>query len=166
MHKFLRIFRFLLAIEAMRRVWRKFHPIRILKLISVVFLGAAAVAIVIVLLKKLSEKDEQPEPEPVPAPEPELKAAPESEPEPVPAPEPELNAAPESEPEQATNDETAPPTESGECPASHPVKAINRSGIYHSVESRWYERSKADICFKDAATAEAAGFRAPGTTPK
>lgn len=142
----------------MRRVWRKFHPIRILKFISVVFLGAAALAIVIVLLKKLSEKDEQPKLEPVPAPE--------SKPEPVPAPESELKAAPESESEQATNDETALPAESGECPASHPVKAINRSGIYHSVESRWYERSKADICFKDAAAAEAAGFRAPGTTPK
>ncbi|RIK07706.1 MAG: hypothetical protein DCC49_09875 [Acidobacteria bacterium] len=66
----------------------------------------------------------------------------------------------------AIDDESVPPAEGGTCPPSHPVKAVNRSGIYHSTESRWYERSKADICFRDVEAAEAAGFRAPGTTPK
>lgn len=50
----------------------------------------------------------------------------------------------------------------GMCPESHPVKGITRSGIYHDASSRWYEKAKADICFRDGAAAEEAGFRPPG----
>ena len=50
------------------------------------------------------------------------------------------------------------------CPSQAPVKGKitrNRGNIYHLAKSRNYDQTRPDICFKDEATAEKAGFRAP-----
>ena len=51
------------------------------------------------------------------------------------------------------------PLEDGSCPPDHPVKAKESSGIYHLPDCRFYERTKADRCYSDAAEAEADGYR-------
>jgi hypothetical protein len=48
-----------------------------------------------------------------------------------------------------------------DCPASHPVKGNAQSGIYHTPDSASYKRTIPEFCFRAAADAEAAGFRAP-----
>jgi hypothetical protein len=48
----------------------------------------------------------------------------------------------------------------GECPLSHPVKAKLGSGIFHVPGGQMYERTRADRCYADAASAEADGLRA------
>jgi len=48
----------------------------------------------------------------------------------------------------------------GACPLSHPVKANANSGIYHVPGGRFYERTQAERCYVDAASAEADGYRA------
>jgi hypothetical protein len=48
----------------------------------------------------------------------------------------------------------------GSCPASHPVKAKEGSGIYHLPGSSVYARTRPDRCYVDAAAAEADGYRA------
>jgi hypothetical protein len=55
------------------------------------------------------------------------------------------------------------PDLSGNCPPTHPVKGnIGASGnIYHTPDSSWYERTKAEICFRTTRDAAEAGFRAP-----
>jgi hypothetical protein len=50
--------------------------------------------------------------------------------------------------------------EDGSCPLSHPVKANANSGIYHVPGGQFYERTKAERCYVDAAAAEADGYRA------
>jgi hypothetical protein len=45
------------------------------------------------------------------------------------------------------------------CPASHPVKAKLRSGIFHEPAGASYDRTVPDRCYRDAATAEADGLR-------
>ncbi len=52
------------------------------------------------------------------------------------------------------------PPEDGTCPLSHPVKAKVSSGIYHLPGTQFYERTKPERCYVDAATAEADGYRA------
>ncbi|AFZ22468.1 hypothetical protein Cylst_0090 [Cylindrospermum stagnale PCC 7417] len=50
------------------------------------------------------------------------------------------------------------------CPTSAPVKGkitAKRGNIYHIAKSADYAKVKPEICFKDTATAEKAGFRAP-----
>jgi hypothetical protein len=47
----------------------------------------------------------------------------------------------------------------GACPASHPVK-VAASGIYHVPGGRFYERTRPQRCYVDAAAAEADGYRA------
>lgn len=50
------------------------------------------------------------------------------------------------------------------CPGNAPIKGnINNKGesIYHEAKSSGYKAVKAEICFKDVATAQKAGFRAP-----
>ena len=47
-----------------------------------------------------------------------------------------------------------------DCPASHPVKGNEPSMIYHQPGDNWYERTIPELCFRNAADAEAAGFRA------
>jgi hypothetical protein len=46
------------------------------------------------------------------------------------------------------------------CPASHPVKAKVGSGIYHLPGGQFYERTRPERCYVDAAAAEADGYRA------
>jgi len=48
----------------------------------------------------------------------------------------------------------------GACPATHPLKAKLGSGIYHAPGMQMYERTRADRCYADAASAEADGLRA------
>ena len=45
------------------------------------------------------------------------------------------------------------------CPASHPVKAKLRSGIFHEPGGASYDRTVPDRCYRDAAAAEADGLR-------
>lgn len=52
------------------------------------------------------------------------------------------------------------------CPSNAPVKGKvtkKRGNIYHLAKTPDYNKVKPDICFKDQATAEKAGFRAPKT---
>jgi hypothetical protein len=48
----------------------------------------------------------------------------------------------------------------GSCPLSHPIKANGNSRIYHEPGGQFYERTKAERCYIDAAAAEADGYRA------
>ena len=50
--------------------------------------------------------------------------------------------------------------EAGACPLSHPVKANDNSMIYHVPGGRFYDRTRAERCYADAAAAEADGYRA------
>jgi hypothetical protein len=91
-----------------------------------------------------------------------------SPPRPVPRlPTPDTALLPEpTDPAPATP--TAPPpagtpwvdADDGECPASHPVKAKLGSGIFHVPGGGSYDRTKADRCYLDAASAESDGLRA------
>ncbi|MEH2383437.1 MAG: hypothetical protein V7K27_31880, partial [Nostoc sp.] len=50
------------------------------------------------------------------------------------------------------------------CPSDAPLKGKitkKRGNIYHLPKTLDYEKVKPDICFKDPATAQKAGFRAP-----
>jgi hypothetical protein len=48
----------------------------------------------------------------------------------------------------------------GVCPPSHPVKVKTTSGIYHLPGGQFYERTRPERCYVDAAAAEADGYRA------
>ncbi|MGH9270091.1 MAG: hypothetical protein ACRDZ2_02340 [Ilumatobacteraceae bacterium] len=52
------------------------------------------------------------------------------------------------------------PAEAGSCPLSHPVKANDNSMIFHAPGGRFYDRTRAERCYVDAAAAEADGYRA------
>lgn len=77
---------------------------------------------------------------------------------PTPTPEPPPPAAPNGE---TINQAGAPPISEYDCPAEYSVQGNANSGIYHTPSSRYYSRTKPEICFNNAADAEAAGFRAP-----
>jgi len=62
-------------------------------------------------------------------------------------------AAPE-EPAAAWVDPT-----DGACPPTHPIKAKLSSKIFHVPGGLAYDRTTPDRCYRDAATAEADGFR-------
>ncbi len=47
----------------------------------------------------------------------------------------------------------------GTCPATHPVKAKLRSGIYHLPDGALYDRTNPDRCYVDVAAAEADDLR-------
>ncbi len=51
------------------------------------------------------------------------------------------------------------PLPDGSCPASHPVKANDNSGIFHEPGGRFYARTRAERCYVDAAAAAADGYR-------
>lgn len=48
----------------------------------------------------------------------------------------------------------------GACPASHPVKLNESSGIFHLPGGRFYDRTNADRCYASAEAAVADGYRA------
>jgi hypothetical protein len=52
------------------------------------------------------------------------------------------------------------PAVGGGCPVSHPVKAKVGSGIYHLPGGQFYARTRPELCYIDAASAEADGYRA------
>lgn len=47
----------------------------------------------------------------------------------------------------------------GSCPASHPIKAKESSGIFHVPGGLAYDRTVPDRCYPDVAAAEADGYR-------
>jgi hypothetical protein len=56
------------------------------------------------------------------------------------------------------------PTGTTTCPSDASVKGKitkKRGNIYHLAKTPDYDKTKPDICFKDKATAEKAGYRAP-----
>ena len=66
-------------------------------------------------------------------------------------------------PQPRTTPDDSPPwvgCTDGACPATHPVKAKETSKIFHVPGGLSYERTVADRCYRDAAAAEADGFRA------
>lgn len=52
------------------------------------------------------------------------------------------------------------PDDGGGCPLTHPVKANANSGIFHVPGGQFYDRTRAERCYVDAAAAEADGYRA------
>jgi hypothetical protein len=57
---------------------------------------------------------------------------------------------------------TAPPwiaSEDGSCPLAHPVKANDRSRIYHLPGGRFYDRTIAERCYATPEGAERDGYR-------
>jgi hypothetical protein len=51
------------------------------------------------------------------------------------------------------------PLDGGDCPASHPVKANDSSGIYHVPGGRFYDRTVAVRCYASPEAATADGYR-------
>jgi len=60
----------------------------------------------------------------------------------------------------APSGDSVPPVSEMNCPPSHPVKG-NQSGIYHDLDSPYYDATHPEECFATAGDAEAAGYRAP-----
>jgi hypothetical protein len=71
---------------------------------------------------------------------------------------PSATAAPSASPSASGG--SVPPISEEKCPRSHPVKG-NQSGIYHDVDSPYYDATHPEECFATAEDAEAAGYRAP-----
>ncbi len=59
-------------------------------------------------------------------------------------------------PEDPRQDSSSPV--GGACPEGYPVKAKRRSHRYYLPGDPGYDQVKPDLCFRDAASAEAAGF--------
>ena len=53
-----------------------------------------------------------------------------------------------------------PPINGGQCPSYAPIKGNRDSMIYHRPGQRYYAITRAEECFRNAASAEAAGYRA------
>lgn len=53
------------------------------------------------------------------------------------------------------------PLDAWTCPDSHSIKGNRNSMIYHTTASRYYDKTKPEVCFSNEADAVAAGFRAP-----
>lgn len=83
--------------------------------------------------------------------------APEWPPLPSPEPQPASAPAPVSTAEPAAT--WIEPVD-GACPATHPVKLNETSGIFHLPGGRFYERTNADRCYTSAEAAVADGYRA------
>jgi hypothetical protein len=49
--------------------------------------------------------------------------------------------------------------DNGACPPTHPIKVKLSSKIFHAPGGLAYDRTTPDRCYRDAATAEADGFR-------
>jgi len=56
------------------------------------------------------------------------------------------------------------PPKGNDCPSDAPIKGVEskkRGKIYHATTYPDYKKVKATICFKDVASAEKAGYKAP-----
>lgn len=51
------------------------------------------------------------------------------------------------------------PDDDGTCPDGFPIKANDKSGIFHVPGGRFYERTTPQRCYPDAAAALADGYR-------
>jgi large subunit ribosomal protein L17 len=58
--------------------------------------------------------------------------------------------------------DSAAPLEDGSAPEGFTVKGNKDSMKYHTTESQWYDQTIAEVWFRTAEAAEAAGFVAPG----
>jgi hypothetical protein len=65
----------------------------------------------------------------------------------------------EPEPSAAPAQTWVPANADGTAPTTHPVKAKESSGIFHTPGGRFYDRTKPDRCYPTAAAAEADGYR-------
>jgi large subunit ribosomal protein L4 len=61
---------------------------------------------------------------------------------------------------------SAAPLENGDAPAGYEIKGNKNSMKYHAPGGRWYDNTVAEVWFKTAADAEAAGFVEAGTKAK
>ena len=52
-----------------------------------------------------------------------------------------------------------PATYTGSCPTDFPIKGNVDSLIYHTTDSPYYVRTKAEICFENADAATRHGYR-------
>ena len=71
-------------------------------------------------------------------------------------------AAPTPTPERHVGSEMgwADPVTDWDCPDAYPIKGNQSSMIWHGPGGRFYDRTKPEICFRDAEAAEAFGYRA------
>jgi large subunit ribosomal protein L4 len=76
---------------------------------------------------------------------------------------PAASEAPASEAAAEEWPNSAAPLESGEAPEGYEIKAKKDSMKYHAPGGRWYDNTVAEVWFKTAADAEAAGFVQAGT---
>jgi large subunit ribosomal protein L17 len=78
----------------------------------------------------------------------------------------EAPATDDTEVAEATEDsngaDSAAPLEDGSAPEGFTIKGNKDSMMYHTTESQWYDQTVAEVWFKTAEAAEAAGFTAPG----
>jgi large subunit ribosomal protein L4 len=58
---------------------------------------------------------------------------------------------------------SAAPLDNGDAPAGYEIKGNKNSMKYHAPGGRWYDNTVAEVWFKTAADAEAAGFVEAGT---
>jgi len=61
---------------------------------------------------------------------------------------------------------SAAPLDNGDAPAGYEIKGNKNSMKYHAPGGRWYDNTVAEVWFKTAADAEAAGFVEAGTKAK
>ena len=58
------------------------------------------------------------------------------------------------------------PLKSGNAPKGYEVKGNSNSGLYHEPDGQWYEQTVAEVWFRSAEAAEAAGFTKAGSKKK
>jgi hypothetical protein len=63
------------------------------------------------------------------------------------------------QPDSVQNRAWVEPRDGGVCPAGHPVKANDSSGIYHVPGGRFYDRTVAVRCYASPEAAAADGYR-------
>ncbi|MEO0492299.1 MAG: hypothetical protein AAF081_02665 [Actinomycetota bacterium] len=77
--------------------------------------------------------------------------------------EPKAEADEAAEPEAGVDEGAASgwvePDAEGGCPSSHPIKGNDQSKIFHVPGGMSYERTQAERCYCDEASAEADGYR-------
>lgn len=52
------------------------------------------------------------------------------------------------------------PLAGGTCPMAHSIKGNAESGLYHTLDSPYYESTHAEVCFSDKQSARKMGYRA------
>jgi large subunit ribosomal protein L4 len=62
--------------------------------------------------------------------------------------------------------DSAEPLDDGSAPEGFTIKGNKGSMKYHTTESQWYDRTVAEVWFRSAEAAEAAGFVAAGSKAK